>query len=165
MANCPSCGTADFYPSFSGKGECANSGCSLFVPSKISHHTDREHRGEQGEFPHGVDPIPPWYSNLPLGVSMGAYNATATIPTPKPVDPALLVSCTELLRELANLGLLANSALYAMGAQRGAAELLAYDVVSWGNGNNALEVDLEIRRDGMCVLYTASQGITALTVV
>lgn len=30
MANCPRCGTADFYPSFSGKGECLQYSCELF---------------------------------------------------------------------------------------------------------------------------------------
>ncbi len=30
MANCPRCGTADFYPSFSGKGECLQPSCELF---------------------------------------------------------------------------------------------------------------------------------------
>jgi hypothetical protein len=35
MANCPRCGTADFYPSFSGKGECVTRTCSLYVAPKL----------------------------------------------------------------------------------------------------------------------------------
>lgn len=35
MANCPRCGTADFYPSFSGKGECVTRACSLYVAPKL----------------------------------------------------------------------------------------------------------------------------------
>lgn len=30
MANCPFCNTPDFYPSFSGKGECLQPSCKLF---------------------------------------------------------------------------------------------------------------------------------------
>lgn len=47
MANCPRCGTSDFYPSFSGKGECVRFGCELYVPPykgfpQAPHHTSND---------------------------------------------------------------------------------------------------------------------------
>lgn len=75
MANCPRCGTADFYPSFSGKGECLEFRCDLF---------SKEHFEKTFKMPATKTDMAEEVTRLGIGSPQDPTTAKFSVPTPSP---------------------------------------------------------------------------------